>query len=195
MIFSPTLLPYLIIEPLRYFFSTYGAPNKLVWSEDDKVRTVDIGHMNDFFKVPLEERPRVLVDRGGFRLSKVGLTDNLAEQKPFSETMGLKDRTSMLLYQGMAIVLVEARNMGTCEMLADMTSHFLAWARTTICDSQGFKEFGADFSVSNCQLTEKENTEKFQVQIQMPWIKEEHWRTRDDGIAIKNAIAKIISPS
>lgn len=188
MTFSPILIPALIIEPLKYFFSTYGVSSKLVWNEDEKKRSVDIDHMNNFFKVALEERPRILVDRGPFQINKVGITDNLAEQQRFKETSGLKDRINMLLYQGTATILIEARNMGTCEILADMTSHFLNWARPEICNSQGFKDFGGNVSVSSCQLTEKENTEKFQVQIQIPWIKEEHWRVRDDGVAIKNIL-------
>lgn len=188
MTFSPTLVPSLIIEPLRYFFATYGGSSKLVWDADDHKRTVEIGHMNDFFKIPLEERPRILVDRGGFQISKVGLTDNLAEQERMKETHGLKDRINMLLYQGTATMIVEARNMGTCEILADMASHFLAWARPEICDSQGFKDFAGQMNVTPCQMTERENTEKFQVQIMIPWIKEEHWRVRNDGIIIKNIL-------
>ena len=191
MIFSPIILPSLIIEPLRYFFSTYGAPNKLVWDVDEKKRTVDIGHLNDYFKIALEERPRILVDRGGFRISGVGITDSMAEQKTMAETRGLKDRVSMAMYSGVATVLIEARNMGTCEQLSDMTCHFLNMVRPKILDVQKFKDFGRDMTVSSCQPTEKENTEKFQIQIQIPWTKEEHWRTRDDGIAVKDILMKV----
>lgn len=191
MIFSPILLPSLIIEPLRYFFATYGSTNNLVWDADEKKRSVDIGHLNDYFKIALEERPRVLVDRGSFQIGGVGLTDNMAEQKTMAETLGLKDRITMAMYSGVATVLVEARNMGTCEQLADMTCHFLNMVRPKILDVQKFKDFGRNMAVSSCQPTEKENTEKFQIQIQIPWIKEEHWRTRDDGVAIKNILMNV----
>jgi hypothetical protein len=195
MNFSPIMISTLVIEPLRYFFSTYGGNSKLVWDVDEKKRTMDIGHMYDFYKVPLEERPRIVVDRGGFRTNKVGLTDNLAEQKSLIETSGLKDRINMQMYSGTANLIVEARQMGTCELLADMTLHFLAWARPTICSTQGFKEFGGEVSISPCALTEKENTEKFQIQMQFPWIREEHWRNKDDGIKLKNILLNLPNQS
>lgn len=191
MTFSPILISTLIIEPLRYFFGTYGEGSKLIWDADEKKRTVDIGHMFDFNKIPMEERPRIIVDRGGFRTNKVGITDNLAEQSSLIKTSGLKDRINMQMYSGTANLIIEARQMGTCEMLADMTLHFLAWARPTICSTQGFKEFGGEVLVSPCALTEKENTEKFQIQMQFPWIREEQWRVRDDGIALKNLLLNI----
>ena len=191
MNFSPILISTLVIEPLRYFFSEYGDSSKLIWNPDEKKRTVDIGHMYDFYKIPMEERPRILVDRGGFRTNKVGITDNLAEQKSLIENQGLKDRINMQMYSGTASILVEARQMGTCETLANMALHFLAWARPTICSTQGFKEFGGEVSVSPCVITEKENTEKFQIQMQFPWIREEHWRVKDDGIILKNILLKI----
>jgi hypothetical protein len=192
MQFSPVLIPALIIGPLRYFFARYPGNSKFIWDADEKKRTVDIGHFNDFFKVPLEERPRILVSRGPFQASKVGITDNMAEEKAFKDTMGLKDRINMMLYSGTASVIVEARNMGTCELLADMACHFLAWARPEICDTQGFKDFILPMNVGECQQVEKENTEKFQVQIGLPWIKEEQWRVQNDGIAIKNSIANVL---
>lgn len=191
MTFSPILISTLIIEPLRYFFGTYGESSKLVWSADDKVRSVEIGHMYDFYKIPLEERPRIIVDRGGFRTSKVGITDNLAEQKSLKETSGLKDRISMQMYSGTANIIIEARQMGTCELLADMTLHFLAWARPTICSTQGFKEFGGEVMVSPCALTAAENTEKFKIQLSFPWIREEHWKNFDDGVALKSILTDI----
>lgn len=191
MTFSPTLIPALIIEPLRYFFSTYTQDSKLTWDEDPKKRSIEIAHMNDFFKIPIQEKPRILVDRGMFQVNKVGLTDNLAEQKTFKDTSGLKDRINMLLYSGTAQVIIEARNQGTCEVLADMATHFLSWARPEICDTQGFKEWALPMNVSSCQPTGNEDTEKFQIQIQFPWIKEEHWRVRDDGVAIKAVLMNL----
>ncbi len=190
MLFSPILIPTLIIEPLRYYFSTYGKGAELYWDKDEKKRTIDVSHINDYYKIPLQEKPRVLVDRGSFQISKTGLSDNLAQQKSLKETEGLRDKVNMQIYQGTAIVLVEARNMGTCEILSDMVHHFLTWSRPDICDSQGFKEFAMPMNVSTCSPTDREDTEKFQIQIQVPWIREEHWRVRDDGPILKKLLAE-----
>lgn len=188
MTLSPINIPTLIMEPLRYFFSSYTTSSNFVWDPDEKKRTVDIAHFNDFFRVALEERPRILVDRGSFSVSKVGLTDNLAEAKTLQETRGLKDRINMLLYSGTASILVEARQMGTCELLADIVGHALQWSRPEICNTLGFKSFADSVNVSPCQIVDKENVEKFQVALQFPWQREEHWRVRDDGIILKNIL-------
>lgn len=187
MKFSNGVVAPLIIAPLRYYFSQYAQGSNLSWHEDEKLRTMEIGEMFDFNKIPIQEKPRVLVSRGGYTINKVGLTDNLAESVPFQTTRGLKDVTNMLMYSGSATVYVEARNKGTCELLSDMVSHFIAWTRPILCDSQGWKEFGLPMAVSDCEMQNNENpdTVKYQIVIQLPWIKEEQWRVRNDGVSIK----------
>lgn len=182
-----------IIAPLRYYFARYSQGTNLYWDEDEKKRTMEIAEAFDFNKVPLQEKPRVLVTRGSYMMTKVGLTDNLAEAKPFSETKGLQDFTNMIIYSGNALITVEARNKGTCELLADMVSHFIAWTRPILCDSQGWKEFGMPMAISDCSPVTDEDPDvvKFQIQIQIPWAKEEHWRVRNDGVAIKSILNQI----
>ena len=193
MQFSNLLISPLIIAPLRYYFSTYTDSTNLVWNEDEKKATLEIGDTFDYNKIAFGVKPRILVDRGSYQISKVGLSDNLAEAKTLSETQGLKDRTSMLLYQGTAQITVEARSKGTCELLADMASHFVAWTRPELCDSQGWKEFGLPMVVSPCTPASGEEADnpKFQITIQLPWMREEHWRTRNDGITLKAVLQTI----
>lgn len=187
MDFSPLTTSALILGPLRYFFSTYGAKNKLVWNEDPKKRTLEIAHFNDLHKIPLEERPRILVDRGSYRMDKTAVSDNMAQGKSFAETRGLDDRINFILYSGTASIIVEARQQGVCELLTDMATHFIAWSRPLLCDSQGFKEFGMPMQVSECRLLEQaENDDKFQVTIALPYIKEEQWQVRNDAIILKS---------
>lgn len=182
-----------IIAPLRYYFSRYAQGSNLIWHEDEKLRTMEIGETFDFNKIPIQEKPRVIISRGSYSISKTGLTDNLAEAKSFSETNGNQDFTNMLIYSGSAIIYIEARNKGTCELLSDMVSHFIAWTRPVLCDTQGWKEFGLPMMVSDCiSLTDEESSVvKYQIQIQLPWMKEEHWRVRNDGVAIKNILNQI----
>lgn len=194
MEFSNGIIAPLIIEPLRYHFGTYTRQTGIFWDADEKKRTIDIGEAFDFNKVPLQTKPRVVVTRGGYGVGKVGITDNLAEAKPFTETGGLRDYTNMLLYQGTAVVTIEARNKGTCELVADMVSHFIAWTRPVLCDSQGWKEFGLPMGVSDCASSTDEDPDvpKFQVQIQIPWIKEEHWKYKNDGVTLKKVVQSIV---
>jgi hypothetical protein len=193
MQFYNGIIAPLIIEPLRYHFSNYTNGSKLVWNVDEKLRTVDIGESFDFKKVPLQLKPRIIVTRGAYSINKVGITDNLAEAKSMSQTSGKKDYINMLMYSGNATVTIEARNKGTCELLLDMTSHFMAWTRPVLCDSQGWKEFGLPMSISDVisVFDEDPGIEKFQANISIPWMKEEHWRYQNDGITLKAVIASI----
>lgn len=195
MQFSNLIVTPLIVEPLRYYFSKYAKPTNLYWDDDEKQRTLEIGDVYDFNKIPFGQTPRILVDRGSYSIQKVGLDDNLAEGKSLGATHGLKDRVNMLIYQGTANVTVEARNKGTCELLADMVSHFIAWTRPTLCNSQGWKEFGLPMSVSPCVPVNGEDVDnqRFQVAIQLPWIREEHWTVRDDGPGLKAVFQQVMA--
>lgn len=190
--YSGSIAP-LIIEPLRYHFSVYTKPTNMYWDADEKVRTMDIGESYDFNKISIQEKPRVLVSRGAYSINKVGLTDNLAESKSMGATFGLKDYSNMVTYSGTATITIEARNKGTCELLTDMVSHFIVWTRPVLCDSQGWKEFGLGMAVSDIAVVMDEDPgiPKFQCNISIPWMKEEHWRARNDGPALKAILAKI----
>lgn len=191
MQFSPLLVTAAILEPLRYYFSTYAGDSRLVWNPDEKLRTLEISDVNDFNKVTMQERPRILVSRGGYQVNKVGLSDNMAEGLTVEQGRGLRRDKHMLLYSGVASMVIEARNKGTCELLTDMATHFIAWSRGPICDTQGFKNFADSLSVSECNPTGGQDDIVFQVTVQMPYVKEEQWIMRDDGVLIKEALAKI----
>lgn len=190
--FSPLLVTASILEPLRYFFSAYGDPTQFTWSEDERKRTVDIADVHDYNKVPLQERPRILVSRGNYNISKIGLSDNLSEGLPFGMNRGLKQNKHMLLYSGTATIIIEARNKGTCELLTDMVTHFIAWSRAEICDTQDFKNFADALTVSECAPTNDQDDTTFQTTVQVPYMKEEHWMIRDDGPSLKGYLLKVI---
>lgn len=188
--YSGVIAP-LIIKPLRYHFTVYSKQTNLYWHEDETLRTMDIGEAYDFHRTPLQEKPRVLVSRGAYVINKVGLTDNLAEGKSMGQTLGLKDSINMVTYSGTATITIETRNKGTCELLADMVSHFIVWTRPVLCDSQGWKEFGLGMAVSDIisVMDEDPGVPKFQANISIPWMKEEHWRSHTDGALLKEIIS------
>lgn len=194
MQFYSGMIAPLIIEPLRYHFSVYTKDKtNMYWNSDEKIRTIEIGESFDFNKIPLQEKPRILVTRGAYSIDKVGLSDNLAESKSMLTTGGLRDNVHFIMYRGTATITVEARNKGTCELLTDMVSHFVVWTRPILCDSQRWKEFGLGMAVSDVGAVTDEDSGliRFQANISLPWIKEEHWRHQNDGIALKNIISKI----
>lgn len=194
MKFTNGLIVPLIVEPLRYFFSTYTKDTtNMYWDPDETKRTIDIGEYYDFNKIPLEEKPRVLVTRGTYQINKTGITDNLAEAPSLGDSGGKKLHTNFLLYQGMATITIEAKNKGACELLADMVSHFIAWTRPFLTDTQGWKEFGLPMTISDVALapTESNGIDKFRIDISVPWMKEETWRHSVDGVRMKQVLTSV----
>ena len=185
MVFNPLLVSALIVNPLRYFFANYASNVELQWDIDPKKSQIEIGTVNDFNTVPLEQKPRVLIDRGNYQIGKTGLTDNMMSEPGIKQSLGLMHRTNMVFIQGMMVITIEANNEGTCELLTDMVSSFIVWSRPILCDSQGFKEFGLPMSVSQPQVVQ-EDKEKFSVQISFPYSKEDNWTVNQDAIKIKN---------
>lgn len=190
MKFSPVLLSNLIIVPLRYFFSEYYANTGFRWDEDEKLRTVEVGRYYDFHKLKISDIPRVLVNRGTYKISKTSLTDNMLFAPTSRDSAGAPNRQNLLFIDGTATITIEARNLGTCEILADIVSHFITWTRPLICDTQGFKEFGLDCMVTEPQLS-REDSEKFVIQISVPYFMEEEWQILFDGIKLKNIISTV----
>lgn len=191
--FSIGAVAQAIIVPLRYYFSTYSSPANLVWNEDEKLRTMDIFESQDLNRVPLGEKPRVVVTRGGFQITGTGLSNNLSNGISFGANRGNQANTNMVMYQGQAQILVEARTKGTCELLADMVAHFVGWTQPLLCDTQGWKQFGLPMQVSDCSIISNEdpNVTKFQVALNVPWLKEERWITKTDGPELKKLLLEI----
>lgn len=184
MRFSPLLISHLLIKPLQYFFSFYAGPD-LAYDSDPEKTKIEIGAYNDLHKIPIQMKPRILVNRGNFEVGKVGLTDNLAEGKKLFQTKGLTDVTNMVMINGTATVTIEARQEGTLELMTDMVAHFLVWSRPFICNTQGFKNFAMPLSVSQPTLG-KEDKELFQATIMIPWTMEEHWNVKSDALKLND---------
>jgi hypothetical protein len=188
--FSALTVESLMVEPLRYFFANYTAKQGLVWSPDDKVRTIEVGSMYDIDKIKLTEIPRVLINRGNFQITKSGLTDNMMESPSIGDLRGNSDRKNLVFIQGNASILVESRNRGTCELITDMVTKFIVWSRPLLCDTQGFKEFGMPMNVSDLTLG-KDDLEKFSCNIQFPYMLEESWSVREEALPLKGFFTSI----
>lgn len=192
MMFSPAYLSALIVEPLRYFFSLHGGED-LTWDPDPKVSHLEIDTINNYNKEAILAKPRILITRGQYSLSPTGLNDNFVQNQPFiiPENKGTKRTVNMIMAQGVAQVMVEARNEGTCEKLVDFVQHFLAWSGPIIASTHGFKNFAQAINVSPCTPS-KDDTEIFQCTFNIPWSREEHWLVNSsETIALKNFISKL----
>ena len=184
MRFSPNFIEALLIKPLKYFFANY-AGSSLAYDDDEKKSLIDISSISDFNKEAVQRKPRILVDRGTYQIDRVGFSDSMAEAKSPFATYGLKDQKNMVLINGQAKIIVEARNRGTCELVTDMVTHFYVWSKPFLCNSQGIKNFGVPMLVSEC-VQDKEDTEIFQVSISFPYVLEELRQVNDDALKLKD---------
>lgn len=191
--FSIGAVAQAIIVPLRYYFSVYSTPANFVWNADEKLSTISIFESQDLNRVPLGDKPRIVVTRGGFSVAGTGLSNNLSDGASAFQYKGNQHNSNMVMYQGQATILVEARNKGACELLADMVTHFVGWTQPLLCDTQGWKQFGLPMQVSDCNILmdEDPNVVKFQVAIACPWLKEERWLTRTDGPELKKLLIEV----
>jgi hypothetical protein len=180
MSFSPAFLASVIVKPLRYLFGTY-APVDLKWDVDEKKSQLEIDTINNFNKIAIQSKPRILVSRGGFSITPTGLTDNLSSGSSSRDT-GPSIETKFLMASGTAQVLIEAVNEGTCEKIVGLTGDFLTWSAPFICNTQRFKQFALPLTVSPCTPSQ-ETVELFNCTISVPWRKEIRFQTSEDGVA------------
>ena len=183
MAFSPAFISACIVDPIRYLYHIY-APEELRWTSDHMKSMIEIDTINNFNKEKIQAKPRILISRGGYEKNHTGLSDNLTESKGPYQLKGLHDETRMILVNGMAQILIQARNEGTCEKICDLTEHFLQWTSPFLCNTYGFKMFGFPLQVSPC-TPNKEDQEIFEISIGVPWMKEEHWNVKDDALKLK----------
>lgn len=189
--FSPLTIHFAILEPLRYLFSKVP-PEHLRYCEDVKETKIVIDSVNNHHSDnETQGKPRILLNRGSFSVSKTGLTDNLAEATPIGETKGLKDAVNMVFVNGQSILTIEATEEGTVELLADMVRTFIVWSRPHICNTFRFKEFGLPLHVSEPQQL-SEDVEKFKVDVSVPWSVEDLWTLKDDAIQLKSYFTNIV---
>lgn len=189
--FSPAYMTSILVEPLRYFFSNYGGED-LIWDQDPGVSTIEIGSINNFHGIVIQAKPRVLVTRGQYSINPTSITDSLASAKTAWDTGGLKDQVSLNNLSGMSQILIEARNEGTCEKITDMVTHFLSWSAPMICDVHNFTRFAVPMAISSCTPS-REDVEVFQVTINLPWYRDERWRTTSDGVSLKEFLLTLRS--
>lgn len=189
---TPIQVGRLILEPIRHFFANRDPDGHLYWDPDPKKTKIDISMVNDANKELLDHGMQILVDRGEFQVNKSGLSDNMLDGKPFSETKGLQERRNILFATGQAIVIIKSRNEGNVEILTDMVFHVLQWSRPHIADVLGFKDFGLPMTVSSPRPS-KPDAEVFEVQISVPYMIEDAWQTNNDALKLRDLFLNIVN--
>lgn len=182
--FSPLKLEYAILTPLRKFFSDYAGED-FKYSNDIRQTKIVIKATHDLNSEEVNHAPRIIVDRGGYTITKNFITEGMSSQDPLGITKGLTKQKRHAVIAGEAAIIVEAREQGTCELLTEMTSLFLAWTGDHICRTYGFKKYADPLSISPC-MNSKNDDDIFQCQIRIPYQAEMLWKFENDAVILKD---------
>lgn len=189
--FGPLQVTTFIRDMLRDLFLEYGDAD-FVWSPDVRLSKITIGTIND---INSEERkqqfPRILVQRGPTFLQTQFIGGNFARTN--GGTVGISTGDVETYRQditGSLTILIETRQEGTCESLAEYVRKFICWSRKYIESQFGFNRFGNQMQISQCDM-DLEDTERFKISINIPYIIEEKWETSGNLTRLNHVFHKL----
>ncbi len=185
--FNPASVAPTFRDILRYLFRT-SAPDTVKYTESGH-SAIDIRVMDD--QEPDHApgaRPVILINRGDYTLGNVAISDNAAE---FGlSPQGQQDRTTFMTFaRGAANIRIMTWNFGTCELLGKLTMQYLVASKPYICNSQGFKDVGP-VAVSR-PLRDKDDKDKWIIDIQLPWSLEMHWKVQNIGPRLRGILSSL----
>lgn len=191
MRFSALTLKRLLVSSLREFFASEGVPEQFRYSSELNESKIEISSINDFHKINLQVKPRIMLDRGVYTVSSSGLNDGLYESQGHMNNLGATNRTNTSFITGNSSFVIDSRQEGTCELLTDIIAHFLVWSRPFVCNALGLRSFGNPISISPCSPM-REETEIFRCAVSFQYIADEYWINTRDSVILKDVFQKVI---
>ena len=190
MNYNPLFVVSMIRDMLREMYVEYGGDN-FKWDEDPRTSKITIGTVNDIHSNErIQQFPRILIQRGSSQLHSQFITNNL------ESTTGLGVNTGDTEYyrqdvEGSINIIIESRQEGTCEEIAENTRKFLCWSKPFIETKFGFQAFGKIMQISECMM-DQEDVEKFKISINIPYIIEDRWQKTDNLIRLNHVFRKLV---
>lgn len=192
--FNPPMVASCLRDSLRFLFST-AAPDRLKYSSDPKQSAIAVDLAFDpLTSEDIDKRPKVIINRGAYQAAPIGLTDSMSRGdmvNPLEMGQTLQ-RSYMNTVAGNCSIKVVAWNMGTCEELAYLVMTFLCWSRPMLCNTLGFKNIAAPVSSSPLML-DKDDKEKYIIEVSVPYITEMQWMDKDIGAKLKGFLLEMQS--
>ena len=171
--FNPLTVVTFARDCLRKLFMEFS--DEYAWAEDPNESKIWIGTVNDYnAAVPIQKIPRILLQRGDVVTNTLSISNSLEHVHGTPNDIVKNFRKDL---QGMLNIIVETTSEGSCELLAENVRRFLVWSKPFIEEEFGFQRFAHQVSVSSC-MPDRENKEKFKIQIAIPYIVEDRWFTQ-----------------
>jgi hypothetical protein len=156
----------------RTFYEFAGS--NYAWSSDPKESKITIGTVSDVnSKAHIQAFPRVLIQRGASMCRVQFIADSLDVRRDGGPSKGGTDIHRQDV-EGSINLIIEARNEGTCEEIAEFIRKFLVWSKPLIEKTFQFQSFGSIVQIGMCEM-DLEDTEKFKISINVPYIVEDRW--------------------
>lgn len=186
--FNPLTVVTFARDCLRKLFMEFS--DEYAWAEDPNESKIWIGTVNDYnAAVPIQKIPRILLQRGDVVTNTLSISNSLEHVHGTPNDIVKNFRKDL---QGMLNIIVETTSEGSCELLAENVRRFLVWSKPFIEEEFGFQRFAHQVSVSSC-MPDRENKEKFKIQIAIPYIVEDRWFTQQVYIRLKAIFQEVKS--
>lgn len=188
--FNPPMVATCVRDTLRFLFELIDVEGLKYSNEDPKQSqiAIDLGFEANQ-EGPIGRVPKVVISRGGYQNSPVGLTGSYVDASYQQHDQRYQSRFVNVV-NGQIDITVKAWNLGTCERLAYYVNVFLTWSRPQLCNTLGFKQLGAPISVS-APMPDKDEKECFIIQLAVPYVTEMIWYEREVGIKIRQFLAEL----
>lgn len=185
--FTPLAVVSMFRDSLRVWFRQNGGPD-FAWDPDVKKNQIWIGTVNDYnSNEAYQKMPRILCQRGSYQQAVQFINNS---EEIVSGTTQQPTKHSRMDINGTIQVIVESDNEGTCEALAEAVRRFTTRNRPMFEEQFSFQRFGWQISVSECQA-DREDKEKFKIQVQMPYIVEDRWNYTPDSVLLKQIVGDV----
>jgi len=182
--FNPPMVASVIRDSLRFLFET-GAPDRLKYNREPKQSEVVISlTLDDTAEEAEQSKPRILIDRGPYTASGIGITDSMTTGLSSGQASKSIHDEFMNLVSGNCSIKIIAYNKGVCEELAYLTMTFLVWSRPMITNTLGFKNLASPVSASPL-MQDKDDKDKFVIELNVPYMTEMRWMSEELGTKLK----------
>lgn len=182
--FNPPMVASVIRDTLRFLFET-GAPDRLKYNREPKQSEVVISlTLDDTTEDAEQSKPRILIDRGPYTASGIGITDSMTTGlRTGIASQSIRDEF-MNMIGGSCSIKIIAYNKGVCEELAYLVMTFLVWSRPMITNTLGFKNLASPLSASPL-MQDRDDKDKFVIELNVPYMTEMRWMSEELGTKLK----------
>lgn len=189
--YNPLYVVTFLRDLFRNMYREYGGED-YKWDEVPGKSKILIGTVSD---VHTNERvqayPRILFQRGPSMCQSQFISNNLDTVDGGGVPRGGTE-TYRQDVSGSINIIIEARNEGSCEEVCEFSRRFICWSKPFIETTFGFQAFAKVIQIGACEM-DMEDSEKFKININIPYIVEDRWIKSGDLVRLNHVFHEMIN--